>query len=240
MSALNFRNPKAKPNPMRYTTRQDWVDEFYRHLGCISEAQRRWLVETQGVSGTALQRCGGYGVGPITTQKDGFLFSEDEEQELTALILGVWSFTFDLVPDDALDCYISHPSLLDLVAFDPKNPERFWLRSRSDQRSGPVFLGFDFYENACGTGLDIEPGPLRLYATPLRWLQGECQGACLLLDDGELWRDIFSGIPEIICDDDAHGLEVEKKLKKAQPKQALPGVFVADELPGIERPSIAA
>ena len=61
--------------------------------------------------------------------------------------------------------------LVDLLAFRLEEPERWWLRAGAPD----LVLGKDPFVTAMVTGSMV-----RLHATPLQWLQAECEGCCPL------------------------------------------------------------
>ena len=70
--------------------------------------------------------------------------------------------------------------LVDQVAFKLEEPNLWWLRIGTPH----LVLGKDKFLEAMVTGSDIA-----LHATPLQWLQAECEGSCLL-DLAEEWQSV--------------------------------------------------
>lgn len=90
--------------------------------------------------------------------------------------------------------------LVDLVAFKLAQPDRWWLR-----RGEPALvLGF------------LEDGA-RLFKTPLAWLQGGCEGVCIVNRDR--LRASFAGLSSVVCEDVAHGEAIDQWLAEPEPRQ---------------------
>ncbi|MBF0251897.1 MAG: hypothetical protein HQL35_14845, partial [Alphaproteobacteria bacterium] len=102
----------------------------------------------------------------------------------------------------------------ELVAFDPRDPGRWWLRL-GGERWGPVWLGQDAVDWARAEG-----APLTLYATPLDWLRAGCRGAVLLDAGGDLFADLFDGIARIRVPDVAFAAKVYALLRVKPPGEA--------------------
>lgn len=67
---------------------------------------------------------------------------------------------------------VEEESVVDLIAFDPKAPDRWYLRTGAGWA-----LGHDAVRRATdGWG---EPERLELHPTPLEWLRSGCSGACV-------------------------------------------------------------
>ena len=79
-------------------------------------------------------------------------------------------------------------NLIDVVAFFPGAPGRWWLRYR-----GSVILGAEALAEAAW-----EHQPLELWETPEQWLLHRRRGA-VMLDWGVDWRPVFENVPEIRC-----------------------------------------
>lgn len=65
-----------------------------------------------------------------------------------------------------------HPDepIIDIVAFQPSDPTRWWLRL-----GNAVLLGLHNARLAV-----FEEAPVLVHGTPLDWLQAECRGCCVL------------------------------------------------------------
>lgn len=132
--------------------------------------------------------------------------------------------------------------VVDLLALDPDNPDRWWRRSRSIE-----FLG----------RLGGEARGARIYSTPLAWLEGACadfaaraaacghaagkgsaftpapdwrpgeHGLCALEPSHTPWLDILAGRKSVTVDRPAFGKWLSQRLKDER-KRAMP------KLPKIE------
>ncbi len=92
--------------------------------------------------------------------------------------------------------------VVDLVAFQPAQPELWWVR-----RGETPFLGSDALER-----LWLNE-PLRLHRDPLGWLRGGAQpNAAVVLSWKAAATQIFA-VPSIVADDYEYALEIEQHLK---------------------------
>lgn len=211
---------------------RDLRREFADAEVAMSWTQCRWLFEQQGISGGAWYAAGGWGTARVWPGHNGTYLPGclDDGRDFQAIILGVWSGLHYTI--SAL--YWSDPALIDLLAFDPKDPVRWYLRN-GFERCGVMWLGERAIDTAQGLLLSDadKPGPLRLFGTPLSWLKGGCRGACLLspaIDDKTLiLRDELRGVTAVICDDLDHAEVIDKALKRTYPIPKKPNVLIADE-----------
>lgn len=182
----------------------------------------RWLID-QGVSSEILRTgsgpLGAARIYPDQPEKGLFEYADCEHRE-----------------DDSLDVIIQgvffhgiHGRLLDLVAWNPRRPEQWWLRL-----GGPLtWIGegavldaaWPYWEEALQGG--PQPG-LSLYPTPLAWLQcgARNDGAVLLDGGGRLWRDLLAGVEKVSVEDNDFAAHVYKQIRKRPPTFKLPEVWV--------------
>ena len=113
---------------------------------------------------------------------------------------------------------MSNGELIDLVAWDPRRPDIWWLR-----RGHARWLGGAAVERANFEAEQGDAAPIRLHATPMAWLRAECAGACLLRAGREPLRALLWGVRQVVCDDVAHAAVVHKELRRA-PRPRLPRV----------------
>lgn len=99
----------------------------------------------------------------------------------------------------------------DLIAFFPDRPSRWWWRVGSAS-----VLGADRIASSHTWGTAV-----RLYLTPLAWLHGRCDGACLLADDAV---DRLIGVTEIITGDPRLAEHIDALLRR--PPAAMPAIFI--------------
>ena len=211
---------------------RDLRREFVAAEVAMSWTQCRWLFELQGISGGAWYAAGGWGTARVWPGHNGTYLPGclGDGRDFNAIILGVWSGAHSKLDD----FYETWPSLIDLLAFDPKDPSRWYLRN-GGERYGVMWLGEWALDTAQGLMLSDadKPGPLRLFRTPLSWLKGGCRGACLLspaLEDKTLiLREALRGTAQVICDDMAHAEAVDKALKRTWPLPKKPKVMIAED-----------
>lgn len=127
-------------------------------------------------------------------------------------------------------------TIVDLVAFNPKEPDVWWRRNGCGR-----WLGEGWIELARDRDVDID---LRFFATPADWLKGRSRGVCLLepfvgLDVGgrglkrggeRLYlRETLWGVENIVCDDYDHAARLDAALDKLPPRPARPVLSFNDE-----------
>ncbi len=122
----------------------------------------RHLLDQQGVTREAIHRAGGLAVARISTA--GRLWMP-VLTGTAAFILPVWNG-----PAPSIYQAVEHPLLIDMIAWRPDDPTRWWYRTGD----GDV-LGADHLDLAHAEGW-----PISFATTPLEWLRGNCHGACLL------------------------------------------------------------
>ncbi len=127
-------------------------------IGC---GDRR-LLEQQGVTREAIHRAGGLAVARIGTT--GRLWMP-EPTGTPAFILPVWDG-----PAPSIYSGVENPVLIDMIAWRPDDPTRWWYRTGEG-----AALGIDNLNLA-----HTEGWPISFATTPLDWLRGDCRGACLL------------------------------------------------------------
>ena len=112
----------------------------------------------------------------------------------------------------------------DLVAFDPRQPDGWALRSGNG-----VMLGWDLWSAKAwmpprATGWAEAPA-LKLYANPLQWVRGSGDGLCLLAWTPATMAMLRALGPNrmIVCEDERFAAVVEEKMAE---RQGLPAVRV--------------
>ena len=124
-------------------------------------------------------------------------------------------------------------NFVDLVAWDPKRPDKWWLR----MGGVATWIGAGAIMDAASEDWDEwlyghpQPG-LTLHQTPLDWLKAGARndGAVVLQDGRRLWRDIFQGVKKITVADTAFADVVYKKIKKRPPTAKLPEVWLDEKI----------
>ena len=125
----------------------------------------RRLLERQGVTRDAIHRAGGQAVARISTA--GRLWMP-EPTGTPAFILPVWDG-----PAPSIYCGVENPVLIDMIAWRPDDPARWWYRQ--GEVDVDVVLGKAHLDLA-----HTEGWPISLHRTPLDWLRAGCRGAILL------------------------------------------------------------
>ena len=130
---------------------------------------------------------GAIGLSKIRPSAEG-LYDPTEGPGRAAILLGVRD------PDDG--------EIIDIVAFDPERPSKFWRRT-----GAAPFLGWECVDRAGHYG-----EPLTLFPDPLAWLRGGCAGAVWLDTDRSLsfW---LATVPTIHATTPALGRAIDRRLK---------------------------
>jgi len=136
----------------------------------LHSRQRRQL-EDLGVTREAIQRGGDLGWARIATV--GRCYTPSHAGEV-AIIQPVWAG-----PAPSIYQAVDHPLLVDMIAWRPEVPTRWWYRVGTP---GAV-LGADNLELA-----HAEQLPISFALTALDWLRGDCRGAVLLDICEAHWR----------------------------------------------------
>ena len=131
---------------------------------------------------------GAFGVATIQTSPDGTY--EPAHTGTGAIVIGVHGPDLELV---------------DLCAFHPASPGCWHLRLGLAE-----FLGAEAVDKAA-----FLREFLKLYRTPLLWMRGGCQGACVL--DWRIARTVLLSVPELVAEDLDHGEEMERRLRERDP-----------------------
>ena len=143
----------------------DLVGEVLTAAWNVRESHQDWL-GAHGVSPVAIYcpfpRLHGH-FGVCRAQFNEALYEPAPDGD-PVIVMGVTEH-----PDDAL---------VDLVAFKPSDPSRWWLRL-----GNAVLLGLHNVRLA-----HFEQVPVEVHATPLAWLQADCRGCCVL----DWKRDVLS------------------------------------------------
>ena len=144
----------------------DLAAEFDRDVANLNPAHFRHLAGA-GVSFEAICRAGYVGVERIATT--GRLFAP-APAGFPVVILAIWSSA----PPSVYSA-VESPEILDLIAFRTDARATWWYRLGEPG----LILNEDLYLDAIETGV-----PLKVFESPLAWLQGGCDG-CVFLDDAK-------------------------------------------------------
>ncbi len=127
----------------------------------IGHGDRR-LLEQHGVNREAVHRAGGLAVARIGTT--GRLWMP-EPTGTPAFVQPVWNG-----PAPSVYCGVENPVLIDMIAWRPDDPSRWWYRTGDGDA-----LGINNLDLA-----HVEGWPITFEPTPLDWLRAGCRGAVLL------------------------------------------------------------
>lgn len=213
-------------------TTTDMINELAATVAKLSDKQRRWL-RGQGINAEFMDRAAPLGTARVypDSPTPGMYEPADCGRGDDG--------TIDVIVQAVLYRPLSDGEtafrILDLVAWDPRDPARWWLRFGGVA----TFLNESAIDDAGALDWDEElmgcaRPRLRLYATPLDWLRDGARrdGSVLLSDGGRLWRDLFAGVGGVIVNDTDFAAVVYKKLRKRGKTDPLPEVLI-DE-PGKE------
>ncbi len=104
--------------------------------------------------------------------------------------------------------------VVDLIAFRPTEPGRWWSRCGIVAALGEEMIG------------DFSDDPVRVWPDPLRWLRSGASGVCPVSPDPAAVRDVLLRLPGIVAEDVAHGREIERLLERHWNR--LPPIYVAE------------
>ncbi len=149
------------------TMRIDLDAEFDRAVANLNADHFRHLAAA-GVSFEAVCRAGYVGIERIATTGRLYMPAPDGS---VVLIMAVWA-----PAPPSIYCTVETPVIMDLIAFRTDAPATWWYRIGEPG----LILGEDRYLAAVDGAT-----PLKVYDSPLRWLQGGCDGT-VFLDDGEV------------------------------------------------------
>ena len=93
--------------------------------------------------------------------------------------------------------------LVDLIAFDPSKPEKWWYR-----------VGGEHLLDGDALGDQLLGKPLHIFKTPLSWLIGGC-GGVVVFDIERAFFDLRTAPNGIIGEDDIHTEELRRAMAKA-------------------------
>lgn len=103
--------------------------------------------------------------------------------------------------------------LIDLIAFDPRDPTKWWFRL-----GGEPLLG------ASALAEQLISQRLHVYRTPLSWLQHGCDGV-VPLDFNRAAIGLITAQNGIVAEDDAHVSELHRALTNAA-QWRLPDIYL--------------
>ena len=104
--------------------------------------------------------------------------------------------------------------VVDLIAFRPVEPGRWWSR-----RGIVAALGEE-------SPPDFSDDPVPVWRNPLAWLRAGATGICPVSPDPAAVRDVLLRLPGIVVEDVAHGHEIERLM--ARHWNRLPPIYVAE------------
>lgn len=106
--------------------------------------------------------------------------------------------------------------IIDLIAFRPAEPGRWWSRCGIIAALGEEMLS------------DFSLDPVRVWREPLAWLRSGATGICPVTSDPGAVRDVLLRLPGIVAEDVAHGREIERLM--ARHWNRLPPIYVAERV----------
>ncbi len=143
--------------------------EFDRACRHRTQKHRAHLAEA-GITIEAMLRAGDLGVERITNS--GRLYMPSPEG-FPAAILAIWS-----PAPPSIYRAVEDPEIIDLIAIRVDDPGRWWYRIGDPG----LILGEDRYLDTIETG-----APLKVFDSPLTWIEGGSDGAVFLDDCEAQW-----------------------------------------------------
>ena len=104
-----------------------------------------------------------------------------------------------------------HPPLIDLIALDPRSPERWRLRLGLADALGAWGISEATNPNL----IDRDPPPLRLNRNPLSWLRDGGTGTVILHPSTAQF--LLCGVRQVIAEDEPHAAELHRHLNRRPP-----------------------
>jgi hypothetical protein len=147
-----------------------------------------------GIGFAELNACGTPRPARVRTHGDRFQFDPDGTGMLIQPVTDG--------PQASLATGVTDPLLLDLLAYRPQTPDRWYLL----RGETGLLLGADALILAAA-----QDRPLRVHRTPLSWLQAAGDGVCLL--DWTRCRRTLAGVPRLIGEDAAHDAWIRQQLR---------------------------
>lgn len=171
------------------------IDDYLCALGNVRPTHREWAL-VHGISQDTLWKPPApFGVAHIVADARTFQFSNTGDP---AVIVPV--------SDDYDDIDLFAEGLVDLVAFNPSDPSRFWVL----HGTVPVLnTSAVEYARPC-LGIDY---PLSVNSTPLAWLRRDRDGI-VVLDWQCCLRLWLGGATRILCDTELLARRLSKALKE--------------------------
>jgi len=179
-------------------------DEFAAAERNLTFEQFKWLCGGRKTVAEHVFRAGGVGASDVLPSRDdngqpsvGTYLPGNAGMgaEVGCVIQGVWSRNYEFKKEPWMEREFGPPELIDVVAWDPRKPGRWWLR-RGGGFNGPVWLG-----QYPGCAEPDDQGVVDLHATPLDWLRAGCTGRVLLDAALEHYYDLFRDAKYVRCTD---------------------------------------
>ena len=98
----------------------------------------------------------------------------------------------------------------DLIAWEPKNPTRWWLR---------LGIGRVLNHDAIGAAASWR-FPLALRQSPFDWLRagGDLDAGAVILDRNADLRTLLADVPKVVAASYEHGIEIERQIERRSPR----------------------
>lgn len=202
----------------------------------------RWL-ERQGVKSWSVAEVGCMGVQRVRTWRnvryEPVTDTGAESGTVRALVMGCWNGLWKVYGGDGGDGGAVHrqwanpamePRLNDLIAFDPRNPDKWWLRRQATEVCwlNPVPL-----LNAVQDPTNYPV--VRLCRTPLSWLRAlgsdhedDINPVCMVDAGSWTWRDLLDGVGSVVLDDGDHAEWMAMRLKPKPRRVTMPKLMITD------------
>lgn len=145
-------------------------------------------------------------IGKASVRSIGNDLYEPDPNGVAALVTPVLAHYCDTPelpdPEFAVRC----GNIVDLIAWRPKCPARWRLRVGAATWAGSIPPQY------------CNPDPVRIWRTPLRWLQADCTGLVLLTGERiENYRQLSNCRGGIDAEDEIHAREIRRILNRPWP-----------------------
>jgi hypothetical protein len=152
-------------------------------------------------------------IGKVRAERDGDLYAPDEDGP-PAFVTPVFVDYADTPESSSPAQVVRFGDLVDLVAWDPRHPHSWALRSGAAEWLGAIEPQY------------LEPPPVPIHRGPLGWLQAGCRGLVLLSRESVSQYRLLINIRRIEAEDAAHAAELHRIISRPWP---VPTITVAVE-----------
>jgi hypothetical protein len=176
----------------------DLVDEFLAARERLSETHRAALLKA-GIPAAQIDIWGWHGISAVRLGQDGLYQPTDGKAAIISAVRGFPDGSIEY-PHPEMMLYLG--DIIDLIAWHPKAPERWALRTGAATAIGIVEPQL------------LDPAPVHVRRHPLGWFRSGGNGICLLTRDLAEQRHLLLQIHRLVAEDVAHGRAIRDVLTR--------------------------